>query len=123
MIDPFSPQFCVHIVWLTNLETFGRRIAQEQSESRYLLKLDFLDIIGIVQEAQEAIPPDIEYIDRQYSVLQRYKIQIHGLQGGPDRPVSPEGFPIRLFQLLPRITSFHQGHAREEDADHGRSTD
>lgn len=57
MIDPFSPQFCVHIVWLTNLENFGRQIAQEQSESRYLLKLDFLDIIGIVQEAQEAIPP------------------------------------------------------------------
>lgn len=57
MIDPFSPQFCVHSVWLTNFETFGRQIAQEQSESRYLLKLDILDIIGIVQEAQEAIPP------------------------------------------------------------------
>ena len=47
-------------------------------------------------------------------MLQRHELEVYGLDGRPKHPVGFEAWQVALLELLFGVTTFHDGHAREE---------
>lgn len=95
-----------------------KSIESEKAYTKKAFPIHFSKCLPLraVEEAQVAVPPNADNVDKQQAVLQRHQLEVGHLHKRPDHPVGQQRVGVALLQLLSRRGAFKHRHAAQEHA-------